>query len=235
MTEPQDTMTPEEAMQKMATVTSNTRALRVRTEGLTIAVWGLIMAASYLTIIVPLIGGGGPGGPGGQPPNFDPNTTFNGTRVGFRGDGPPATVFFASRLAPLVWYGIGVIFTLGIWKSASLSFQTGLTTPRLLIVFGGWLGIFVITIVVFSYVEGGNPRSWHLFGWAVVIGLLALLNPLRFTKPSRIAFTIIALVALATGIYAQVANLRRGDIGLLSGIALGAPALAAGLYLLFRG
>lgn len=214
------TLTPEDALRRVATVTANTRTLRIRTEGLTIAIWGLVLAASYLTLIVPLLGGG-PGPDGG---------IFGG---GPRH--PPATRFFASRLAPAIWYAIGAILTIAVWRSASLSFQTGITTPRLVAVFAAWMLIFLATIVLVAYVQGGNPRGWHLYGWAVVLGLFAAFNPLRFTADGRLAVAIVAIAALATGIYAQVAGLRGGDVGFLSGIALGAPAIITGTTLMFRG
>lgn len=225
-------MTPEAAMRRMAEVTSNTRSLRVRTEGLTLVVWGLVIAASYLTIIVPIVGGMGGGDP--HPPrDLGANDSFNATHDVRHG--PPATAFFASRFAPLLWYVIGVVVTIAVWRSASLSFQTGVSTPRLVAVFAAWLVIFLVTVVLLTYVEGGNPRSWHLVGWSVVIGLLAALNPLRFTRPGRVAVAIVALVALATGIYAQLVDLGGRDVGFLSGVAIGAPALLTGLYLMFWG
>lgn len=214
-------MTAEDAVRRMASVTAQTRGLRTRTEGLTLLVWGIVLAASYLTIIVPILGGGG--GPEPRPP-FDP-----------KAGGPPATMFFASRVAPLVWYGIGAVATIAIWHSASLSFQTGLSTPRLVAVFGAWIAVFLVTVILLAYVEGGNPRSWHLFGWAVVIGLLAAVNPLRFTPKGRAAAGVVAAVALAAGLYAQLVDLGGRDVGFLSGVALGAPAILAGLFLMFRG
>lgn len=212
-------LSPEDALRTMARVTANTAALRVRTEGLTIVLWGIVMAASYLTIVVPILGGMGGPGPGGPGP---------------RGP-PPSTSFFAQRYAPLAWYAVGFLVTLAIWRSASLSFQTGLTTPRLVATFAAWLALFLATVVLLTYVNGGNPRSWHLFGWAIVLGLLAALNPLRFTKRSRVAIGVVAASALATGAYAQLADLPGRDVGFLSGVALGVPALIAGLALMLRG
>lgn len=214
----EETMTPEMALARMAAVTTHTRSLRVRTEGLTIAVWGLIMAASYLTIVIPIVGGllppRGPGEPSGPPPEM---------------------VFLATRLAPLAWFAVGVLFTTAIWKSASLTFQTGLSTPHLVGVFIGWLALFALTVLVLVFAAAENPRSWHLVGWGVVIGLLALLNPLRFTSASRTAIALVAATALLTGVYAQAVDLPARDVGVLAGIALGAPALATGLTLMIRG
>lgn len=230
-------MSAEDALRKMAAVTANTRGLRVRTEGLTLVVFAICMMASYLTIVVHILFGGDTGGR----PGFDGfNGTFNGTFDGRgpggpRSHGPPPTAFFLSAYAPLAWYVIAVVVTLAIWRSASLSFQTGVTTPRLLATFVGWMLIFVTVVVLLAYVEGGSPRSWHLLAWGVVIGLFAALNPLRFTTPGRVAAAVMGASALLTAAYAFAADLGPRDTGFLSGVALGVPGLVAGLWLMFRG
>jgi hypothetical protein len=236
-------MSAEDAMRKMAAVTSNTRGLRVRTEGLTLVVFAICMMASYLTIVVPILFGGE-----APRPDFDGNATFNrtfndtfnGTFEGGRGGGgrshgPPPTAFFLSAYAPLAWYVIAVVVTIAIWRSASLSFQTGVSTPRLLGVLVGWMLIFVTVVVLLAYVEGGSPRSWHLLAWGVVIGLFAALNPLRFTTPGRVAAAVVGASALLTAAYAYAVDLGPRDLGFLSGVALGVPGLVAGLWLMFRG
>lgn len=235
-TEPNDrrSMTPEDAMRTMASVTSMTSGLRVRVEGLTIVIFSLCILASYLTIVVPiLVGFGGPP----DPSRF--NGTFNGTfNDTFRGDhprGPPPTAFFLSRYAPLVWYLIAVVTTIGLWRMMSLNFQTGMTTPRLLAVFVGWLAIFVTVTVLLAFIEAGNPRSWHILAWAIVTGLFAAANPLRFSTHARIATAVIAASALLTFLYAWMNPLGGRDIGFLTGVALGLPGLVTGLWLMYRG
>lgn len=211
-------MTPEDALRRMASVTSMTKGLRVRIEGLTIVIFALCIMASYLTIVVPILFGGapapGPRGPGGR---------------------PPPTSFFLSAYAPLVWYVVAVAITIGLWRMMSLSFQTGVSTPRLVGVFVAWLLIFVAAIVLLGFIEAGNPREWHLLAWALVVGLFAGVNPLRFSNPARIATGIMAASALATFAYAWTADLTGRDVGFLTGVALGLPGLVTGLWLMYRG
>lgn len=214
------TMTPEDAMRRMASVTSMTQGLRVRTEGLTIVIFAICMMASYLTILAPILAGGGGGGPGPGP--------------GGGGPRPPPTAFFLSRFAPLVWYAIAALTTFGIWRGAALSFQTGLSSGRLLAVFVGWLLVFAALVTLLGFVEG-SPREWHLLAWGVVIGLFATLNPLRFTKQGRVATGAIAVVALLAAAYAFTADLGGRDIGFLTGVAIGLPGLVGGLWLMYRG
>lgn len=226
-------MTPEDALARMASVTASTRGLRTRTEGLTFVIWGICMAASYLTIAVPILIGLGAGGPDPDGFNRGLNDTFggHGPRSGHR---PGGTEFFASRFAPLAWYLIAVVVTTAIWRSASLSFHTGVTTPRLVAVLVGWMLIFLATTVLLTYIEGGRPRSWHLVGWGLVIGLFAASNPLRFTRESRVAATVVAAVVLLTAAYAYFSQFDPRDTSFLSGVGLGAPLLLTGLYLMFR-
>lgn len=221
MSDPRDesAMTPEDALRRMASVTSMTQGLRVRVEGLTIVIFALCILASYLTIVVPILFGGAPPGPRGPGP----------------GGRPPPTSFFLSAYAPLVWYVIAVAITVGVWRMMSLSFQTGMSTPRLLGVFVAWLLIFVAAIVLLGFIEAGNPREWHLLAWALVIGLFAAVNPLRFSKPARVAAGVMALSALATFVYAWGADLGGRDVGFLTGAALGLPGLVTGLWLMYRG
>ena len=205
-------------MRTMANVTSITRGLRVRTEGLTIVIFALCMMASYLTIVAPILAGAGAPGPGPGP----------------GGHRPPPTQFFLSRAAPLVWYAIAAVTTIAIWRSAALSFQTGLSSGRLVAVFVGWLALFAVLVTVLGVIEG-SPREWHLLAWGVVIGLFATLNPLRFTKQGRVAAGAIAAVALLTAAYAFTADLGGRDLGFLTGVAVGLPGLVGGLWLMFRG
>lgn len=239
MTEPEDdaTMTPEEAMRKMAHVTANTRALRIRTEGLTLVVWAIIMAAAYLTIVGP-IGFGGGGGEFRPPPNGAFNATFGNRTFDpsrFGGPGGPGRSIFLSRFAPVVWYGIGAVVTAGIWRSASLSFQTGVSTRRILLVFGGWIAVFLAATVYLTYFEASAPRSWHLVAWGSVFGLFAVTNPLRFSGQGRMVAGVMAASALAFFLYAHFAGLGPRDTGYLTALALSVPGLAGGLWLLFRG
>lgn len=228
-------MSPQAAIARMAAVTSNVHSLRVRTEGLTLVVWALCMAASYLTIALPFVGGGAP--------HHDPDGAFNASihetyRPGeprFEGGTAPLTVFFASRLAPLLWFAVATVVTVAIWRSAALDFQTRVTTPRVLAVAVSWLAILMITTVIITYVEGGRPRGWHLAGWSVVFGLFSLLNPLHFTDRGRVAAGVVAGVVLAGAAYAYVAGLGARDASFASGLFLGVPGLAAGLWLMYRG
>lgn len=226
-------MTPEEAVRTMASVTSMTKGLRVRTEGLTIVIFAICMLASYLTLLAPILFAGGDGGPGPRG-GFDfNNSTFNGTDFRDR-PRPPPTQFFLSQYAPLVWYIIAAVTTIGIWRGASLSFQTGFSTPRIVAVFVGWLIVFAVLITILA----GNRttlHAWHLIAWGVVIGLFATLNPLRFTRPGRVAAGSMAIVALLAAVYAFTAALPARDIGFLTGVALGLPGLIGGLWLLYRG
>lgn len=203
-------MSTEEALNRMAEVTELTRGLRTRTEGLTLVLWGICMAASYLTLGAPFLYGG---------PRHRPDEHM----------------FLITRAAPLVWFLIALVTTLGLWRSAALSIKTGLTTPKLLTFFLGWIGLFIVTTVAFTFIEGGSPRAWHLAGWGIVIGLFALLNPLGFTPQGRVASGIAGLVILTLAGYGYAAGLFGPQGQLLTGAGLGAPLLAAGLYLLFRG
>lgn len=222
-------MTPEDALRTMASVTSHTKGLRVRTEGLTIVIFAICMMASYLTILAPILMGDASG------PGPRPAPDFNGTFGGRGPRGPPPSSFFLNAYAPLAWYVVAVVVTLAIWRSASLSFQTDMSTPRLLGVFVAWMLIFVTVVVLLTLVQGGNPRSWHLIAWGVVIGLFAALNPLRFTKHARVVTGVMAGIALATALYAFAADLGGREVGSLSGLALGVPGLVGGLWLMFRG
>lgn len=240
-------MSAEDAMRTMANVTALTGGLRVRTEGLTIIIFAICMMASYLTLLVPILFAGSGGGGGDFAQRFNEsanrsfngsfNGTFNGTRApsGWGGGRPPPTAFFLSHYAPLLWYAIAVLVTTGIWRSAALSFQHGLSTPRLVATFIGWLAIFASFVFVLTYLQGGAPRSWHLIAWALVIGLFAMVDPLRFSKQGRMGAGVMAGCLLLTAVYAHTAGLGGRDIGFLSGVALGIPGLAVGLWLLFRG
>lgn len=233
-----DSMPPEEALAKMANVTHLTGGLRVRMEGMTLVIWAISMAASYLTIAVPILGGraGGRGFPrGGSAANGTFNGTFNGSFS--RGDfhGPPPTEFFNAAWAPLVWFVIAAVVTVVLWRSMSLTFQTGVSTPRLVSVLIGWLLIFVFASVVLTYVEGGNPRAWHLIAWALVTGLFASLNPLRFSRRSRWAVGAVAVVIAVSSVYALVADLGPRDTSFLSGLVIGLPMLIAGLSVMLTG
>lgn len=229
--EPARPMSAEDAMRTMATVTAHTRGLRVRTEGLTLVIFALCIMASYVNLAAPILGAGpGPDGPLHDGP--DPTSNDTGPRPMHR---PPPTMFFLSRFAPLAWYAIAVVVTLAIWRSASLSFHTGLSTPRLLGVFVGWLGLFAGTLYVLAFLQGGDPRGWHLVAWGVVLGLFALLDPLRFQRPSRVVVGVMAVTAIAVALYAFAVDLRGHDVGFLSGLALGVPGLAGGLWLMYRG
>ena len=228
-------MTLEDAMRTMASVTGMTRGLRVRVEGLTLVIFALCIMASYLTIVVPILFSGGGGAPDPSRFNGTFNGTVNSTFAGGRPPGSPPTAFFLSRYAPLVWYLIAVVTTVGLWRMMSLNFQTEMTTPRLVAVFVSWLAIFVTVTVLLAFLEAGNPRAWHLLAWAIVTGLFAAANPLRFSTQARVATAIIAASALSTFLYAVANDLGRRDIGFLTGVALGLPGLVTGLWLMYRG
>jgi hypothetical protein len=229
-------MTPEDALSRMANVTRMTRGLRVRTEGLTLFLFAICMMASYLTIVVPILFGH-PGDRFGHA--FDGsfnNSTGPGPGPGGPGEHhPPPTQFFLLSFTPLLWFVIATLGAIAVWRSASLSFPTGLTTPRLLAVLVGWMALFVLVTVLLTFVQGGNPRSWHLVAWGFVFGLFALLNPLRFTTPGRLGAAATSVVAFLTALYAFVAHLEGRDVGFLTGLALGVPGIVAGLWLMFRG
>jgi hypothetical protein len=227
-------MPPSEAMAAMAEATRLTGSLRVRLEGMTLVIWAICMAASYLTIVVPILGGGrGERGFGQRPPfNESFNGTFNGS---FAQHGPPPTAFFNSSWAPLVWFLIAALVTIVLWRTMSVSFQTGVSTPRIAAVIVGWLLIFVVTVVLLTYVENENPRAWHLLAWAIVLGLLAALNPLRFAKRTRWAITAVTVVVALSSLYALVGNLEPRDTSFLSGLVIGLPMLIAGLYVMMTG
>lgn len=231
-----DAMTPEDAVSRMASITAMTSGLRVRTEGLTLVVWALCLAASYLTIAVPILNGG-------TLVDHAFNASENGSFNGSPGDhferhgprDPPSTLFFLSRFAPLIWFVIATVVTIAIWRSASLSFRTGMSTPRIVGVLVGWLALFVVVTIVLTYSENGRPQASHIAAWTVVAGLFAALNPLRFTRKGRLAVAGVTLVLAATSLYAYFAHLGPRDASFLSGVGLGLPTLVAGLYLMFRG
>jgi len=227
-----DAMTPEDAMSRMASITSMTSGLRVRTEGLTLVVWALCLAASYLTIAVPILNGGGPPG---EHFNGTANGSFNGTFERHGPRDPPSTLFFLSRFAPLIWFVIATVVTIAIWRSASLSFRTGMSTPRIVGVLVGWLALFVVATIVLTYSENGRPQASHIAAWTVVAGLFAALNPLRFTRKGRLAVAGVTLALAVASLYAYFAHLGPRDASFLSGVGLGLPTLVAGLYLMFRG
>lgn len=237
MTEPGNSapMRPEEALQKLEAITSRTGGLRTRTEGLTLVIWAICIAASYLTIAVPIVGGRLRGGGGRFPFNESLNASFNNSTFGGGPRGPPPTEFFYSAFAPILWFVIAVVVTFAIWRSVSIGFQTGMTTPRLVATFVGWVVVFGVTIVALTYVEGGNPRGWHLVGWAIVMALFVALNPLRFAQRSRWAMGAVTVVVALAAIYALVANLDARDTSFLSGLVIGLPMLLAGLYVMLTG
>jgi hypothetical protein len=225
---PGPSMSTEEALGRIAGITEKTHALRVRTEGLTLALWAVCMAASYLTIVVPLFVG--------RPPDFEQaRRNFSGNFSGNFTGRPPRDFLFFNPFAPLAWFLIASVMTVGVWRSASLSFQTGITTPRLVAVLVSWLVLLLVTTVTLSYIQRNNLRGWHLLAWAVVLVLFALLNPLRFTRKSRVAVGVASLVTLAASVYALSAGLDPRELGFFSGLALGVPLLLSGLYLMFFG
>lgn len=227
---PGPAMSTEEALGRIAGITEKTHALRVRTEGLTIALWAICLAASYLTIVVPLFFGRGPDLDAGRfPRNFSGNFTGN-----FTGR-PPRDFLFFNPFAPLAWFLIAMVMTIGVWRSASLSFNTGLSTPRVAFVLVAWLALFLAAAFTLGYLERGNPRAWHLVAWGAVVLVFALLNPLRFTRKGRWAVGAASLVTLLAGAYALVASLDPRETGFLSGLSLGLPLLLAGLWLMFFG
>lgn len=228
---PGPAMSTEEALGRIAGITEKTHALRVRTEGLTIALWAICLAASYLTIVVPLFFGRPPEAEAGREFARNLSGNFSGNFTGR----PPRDFFFFNPFAPLAWFLIAMVMTIGVWRSASLSFQTGLTTPRLVLVLVGWLALFLATALTLSFLERSNPRAWHLVAWGAVVLLFAILNPLRFTRRSRWAVGIASAVTLLAGAYALAAGLDPRETGFLSGLSLGLPLLLAGLYLMFFG
>lgn len=217
-------MSPEDALARMASVTASARGLRTRTEGLTLAIWAICLAASYLTLVVPLFFGGRP--------EFERGNLTGNFTAGSR---PEHTRFVFAPLAPLAWYLVALVMTIGVWRGASLSFQTGFTTPYLVMVMVGWLVVFLASAVVLAFIEGGNPRAEHILAWGVVVGLFAAFNPLRFTPRGRWAAGLSAFVILAVGVFALLAHWDPRDISILSGLGLGGPLLLAGLYLMFVG
>jgi len=223
-------MSTEEALGRIAGITEKTHALRVRTEGLTIALWAICLAASYLTIVVPLFFG--------RAPDFDGREFGRNLSGNFTGNftgRPPRDFLFFNPFAPIAWFLVAMVMTIGVWRSASLSFQTGITTPRLVLVLVGWLALLVATTVTLSFLERSNPRAWHLVAWGAVVLLFALLNPLRFTRKSRWAVGAAAAATLLASAYALAASLDPRETGFLSGLALGVPLLLAGLWLMFFG
>jgi hypothetical protein len=222
---PEEAAEARDAIQRMASVTQQTRGLRVRTEGLTLVIWAICMAASYLTFAGRL----GLGDRDVRAPAE--NFTGNFTGLGH----PPATVIFVSQFAPLLWFVVALVVTMGVWRSASLSFQTGMSTPRLVATLVGWLLLFVATSVVLSLGVGGPPGSWHLVAWAVVMGLFAILNPLRFSGQGRVMVGIAAVVAFLAAADAYLEHFGPRDASFLSGLAVGLPGLLLGLYLMFTG
>lgn len=217
---PSEPMRPDEALATMANMTRLTGALRARMEGLTLVIWGICMAASYLTIAVPILGGRE------RRPPF--NDSLNGTFP--HRAGPPPTEFFFNGLAPLVWFLIAAVVIIVLWRSMSLSFQTGVATERVVLVFGLILIVAAAGLTIDRV--AGAPAGWHLLVWALVTAIFAFLNPLRFHPRSRWAVAAAAVVILLAGAYALVARLDPRDTTFLSGLALGLPMLVAGLYLM---
>jgi hypothetical protein len=202
-------MSTEEALDRIERITEKTQPLRVRTEGLTFVIWGICVAASYLT-------------------------TGASLALGARRDVSPLG-FFVGDLFPLFWFVVALLTTIGLWRSAALGFQPGLPTPRIVLFFAGWLVLVFATIVVLTYLEANHPQPWHIVGWAVLMALFAVFDPLRFTAKGRWAAAFVAVVALAAAAYGFASPLHRAETSLLTGLGLGIPMLAAGLVLLYRG
>lgn len=232
-----DAFSPQDALARMAAVTHHNKGLRVRTEGITILLFAVCIMASYLTIAVPFLGGGGHGGGGdhGAFDRLDPvaNGSFNATARPERG--PPPTQFFLSAYAPLAWYVVAALGTIGIWRSAAVSFPTGFSTPKLVALMVGWIALFVAMTVTLAFVRSSDPQAWHLIAWAVVLALFVAFNPMAFTPKGRAAVGVMALLAAAGAAYGFLANLDGRDLSFLTGMALGLPGVVAGLWLLYQG
>ncbi|MHB8584969.1 MAG: hypothetical protein ACYDDF_03935 [Thermoplasmatota archaeon] len=221
-------MTTRDALVRIATTTEHVQGLRIRTEGLTLFIFSVCVLASYLTITAPLIYAFSPG----------KNLIFISNGQGNFSSGGHSIPFALQVMAvygPLLWYVIAVAGIIGVWRGAALSFHTGISTPRLLTVFVGWLVAFAIFTVLAVYVDASNPRPWHLDAWTLILGLFAILNPLRFTSQGRAVAAGMTGVALITALYASLNDFPGVVVGFLAGGAVGIPGLIGGLWLIYGG
>jgi hypothetical protein len=194
-----------QALRNISTATDLTASLRSRTEGLTWVLWGFAAMGQYVTFA---LNGGSEAASRAVP-------------------GAPALV--------LAWSLAALLATVGLWRSAALSFTTGMSTRRTTAFFVAWLALFFVFALAFSLVGGTSRADATVAAWGILLVGFALFDPLRFTGGGR----WVAAAGGVLGLLAALAIWRFALAGaaalLLSGAALGGALMAGGLVMLFRG
>jgi hypothetical protein len=194
-----------QALRNISTATDLTASLRARTEGLTWVLWGFAAAGQYATFA---LNGGSETGPRAAP-------------------GGPVLV--------LAWSLAALLATVGLWRSAALSFTTGMMTRRTTFFFVGWLVLFVAVALAFSLAGGASRADATVAAWGVLLLSFAAFDPLRFTAGGRWVAAAAGLAGLAAALAIWRLALAGAGSLLLAGCALGGALLAGGLVMLFRG
>lgn len=205
-----ETMSAREALASLGEVSRRDDALKARVEGLTWVTWGFANAGLVLTsmALAP--------GDAARPPPWQAS---------------PLAVLFAFG-----WVVAGVLASVGLWRSAALSFRTGMTWRRGALFFLVWpLLTALLTFVAIPLVGWENG----VLAKTMAIGLLLLgfawLDPLGFTPRGRASALTLGFV----GVFGAAGGLAFGvgaeEAMLLVAAVLGAAWVIVGLFAVFRG
>jgi len=202
-------LSPPDALRGLAEIANRDDALKARTEGLTWVLWGFVnlgVAMTYLALL--------------------PEEAF----LGAPDLASPAVLLVG--LYPLT----GILATVGLWRSAALSFPTGMSFRRGLLFFTAFLVIVTVLSLGFLPFVGWEQG---VLGKSVAVGLFLLgfgaLNPLGFTRSGRGSAFALGAIALLGGAAGLAAGLTGTASVLLATGTLGWAWVAVGLWALYHG
>lgn len=207
MDPPEDTLTPEGALARIAGVARKQASLRSRLEGITWVLWGLVAALQAMTL---------------------------GALGEARLDAGLASRHFA-LLAAHLWILVGILASVGVWRAsaAELDPSVGSARHRALALFVGFPLLFAAAAYLVADLGGGAFRFALVTG--ILLLAFAIADPVRYTSRGRWTAGALALTAFVVAGVAW-AFASPGLAGYAAtGALVGLSWIVAGLLALFRG
>lgn len=132
-----------------------------------------------------------------------------------------------------LWIIVGILASVGVWRAAAVNFGPGISRRRAL----GFFIALPATIHFLSFLISQATHGVAAFSLvaAGVLGLFALLNPVRFTKSGRITAAILATISALVGALLIVTDSTGDQWYALAGTCIGLSWILAGLIALYQG
>lgn len=132
-----------------------------------------------------------------------------------------------------LWILVGILASVGVWRAAAVNFEPDVSRRRAL----GFFIALPATLHLLSYLLSQATHGVATFSLvaACLLGLFALLNPVRFTTSGRTTAAVLATIAAGVGAI-LIATESTGDQWYaIAGTAIGLSWIIAGMIALYQG